>query len=86
MEKIDLIIEWLQKILIPYVGQEKCLLVWDSYEVHLSDKVLTSFKHHPHIEVAVIVGGRTAKRQPLCLSINKKFKIYWKKTKCRACK
>ena len=37
----ELVIEWLKKILLPYVGKEKCLLLWDSFESHISDRVLS---------------------------------------------
>jgi len=36
----DLVIIWLQQVLIPYIQENQCVLLWDSYEAHTSEKVL----------------------------------------------
>lgn len=75
----DLIIKWLDDILLPYVKGKHCILLWDTYEAHKSDKVLEYLKKHPHVHIGMIVGGRTSKDQPLDISINKQFKDICKK-------
>jgi len=75
----DLMLTWLKEILIPYVQDNDCILLWDSYEAHTSEKVLNFLKDYPKIHLGVIVGGTTSKNQPLDININKKFKTICKK-------
>lgn len=75
----DVIIAWLEKILLPFVGKEHCLLVWDSYEAHHSAKVLTFLESHSNIHIVIIAGGRTSLDQPLDLAINRRFKAVCRK-------
>lgn len=72
--KSELIVEWLERVLIPYVRKENCLLIWDSFEAHISHSVLNFLKNYPNINVQVVVGGMTSLDQPLDISINKRFK------------
>ena len=64
------IIEWLQKILLPYVKTQNCLLIWDTYEAHISNNVLSFLNKHKNIKVHTIVGGMTSTDQPLDISVN----------------
>ena len=74
-----LTIEWLQRVLLPYVNRNQCMLIWDSFEGHISDEVIKFLSNHPNIHVAVIAGGATSKDQPLDISINKQFKTICKR-------
>jgi len=67
----ETIIEWINKILLPYVNGEHCMLLWDSYEAHKSFNVLEHLKKTPHVHVGIIIGGRTSVDQPLDISVNK---------------
>ena len=80
----DLTIQWLKTILIPYVKQEHCMLIWDSFEAHISEKVIAFLEDYKNIHVGVIVGGMTAKSQPLDIMINKKFKSICKRESIRS--
>ena len=71
--------KWIEKILVPYVKNEHCLLVWDSFESHKCDDMLNFLKKYPNIHLSAIVGGMTSVGQPLDISINKKFKTICKK-------
>ena len=55
------------------LGRRKSLLVYDSFEDHVTDTVKASFKRE-NIELAVIPGGLTSLLQPLDVSLNKAFK------------
>ena len=70
----DIAIEWLTKVLLPYVKKEHCLLLWDSFEGHISEKVLKFLNGYKNIHVSIIVGGTTPIHLPLDISINKRFK------------
>jgi len=75
----DIVIKWLLNVLLPYVQNNICLLLWDSFEAHISSTVLSFLKNHPNIIVGTIVGRTTDFAQPLDLGINKKFKDACKK-------
>ena len=51
----------------------RLLLVYDSFEAHVTDTVKASFKCE-NTELAVIPGGLTSLLQPLDVSLNKLFK------------
>ena len=55
------------------LGRRKSLLVYDSFEAHVTDTVKASFKRE-NTELAVIPGGLTSLLQPLDVSLNKPFK------------
>ena len=55
------------------LGRTKSLLVYDSFEAHVTDTVKASFKRKD-TELAVIPGGLTSLLQPLDVSLNKPFK------------
>jgi len=74
----NIIIKWLTKIIIPYIGTKDCMLIWDTYEAHKSNKVLEFLKQYPNIYTSSIVGGRTSVDQPLDISVNKQFKTVCK--------
>ena len=69
-----IMIEWLQRVLLPYVGRNNCMFLYDSFEAHISDEVLNFLRGYPNIQLGVIVGGTTSTDQPLDLKINKSFK------------
>ena len=49
------------------------MLVYDSFEAHVTDTVKASFKRK-HTDLAVTPGGLTSLLQPLDVSLNKPFK------------
>ena len=55
------------------LGRRRSLLVFDSFEAHVTDTVKASFKRE-NTELAVIPGGLTSLLQPLDVSLNKPFK------------
>ena len=55
------------------MGRRKSLLVYNSFEAHVTDTVKTSFKRE-NTELAVIPGGLTSLLQRLDVSLNKPFK------------
>ena len=57
----------------------KFLLIWDTYEAHISNNVLSFLNKHKNIKVHTIVGGMTSTDQPLDISMNKAFKTICKK-------
>ena len=73
-------ITWLEKIFLPYVGKNKCLLLIDSYEAHISKGVKDFIGKHKNINLDIIVGGTTNRAQPLDNGTNKSFKDV-----CRKC-
>jgi len=70
----DLMIIWLEEVLFPCVKTEPCLLLVDSYEARMTDKVIAFLSKHKNIELGIIVGGNTDKIQPLDNGVNKSFK------------
>ncbi len=73
LDEVNMLV-WIEKILIPYVGNNQCLLLMDSYSVHVSTKVLTHLKKYPNIHTGIIVGWTTSFSQPLDISVHKEFK------------
>jgi len=72
-------VDWIDKVLMPYVQDAEALLIMDSYESHISNKVLSHLKRFTNIHVGIIVGGTTAYCQPLDITVNKEFKSICKK-------
>ena len=70
--------DWIKQILIPYVKENPCLLLMDSYEAHICMEVRKVIKGYPNICTVVIPGGYTDTFQPLDLGINSFFKRYCK--------
>ena len=70
----EIIIKWLDSVLLPYVKNNECLLLWDTYEAHKSKKIIEWLKKHQNINVGMIIGGTTDSAQPLDLGINRIFK------------
>ena len=67
---------WIEKVWHAWIGdlgRRKSLLVYDSFEAHVTDTVKASFKRE-NTELAVIPGGLTSLLQPLDVSLNKPFK------------
>ena len=65
--------EWIRSCLPRNPGDERSLLVWDSFRGHLTDSVKSSLQRRK-IDVAVIPGGLTPVLQPLDKCLNKPFK------------
>lgn len=72
MEEINFLI-WIEKILFPYVKDNNALLLMDSYESHMSSKVLNHLKKYPNIHVGII-GATTDYCQPLDITVHKEVK------------
>ena len=67
---------WIEKVWRAWIGglgRRKSLLVYDSFEAHVTDTVKASFKRE-NTELAVIPGSLTSLLQPLDVSLNKPFK------------
>ena len=67
---------WIEKVWRAWIGglgRRKSLLVYDSFEAHVTDTVKASFKCE-NTELAVIPGGLTSLLQLLDVSLNKPFK------------
>ena len=67
-------IDWIEKVLAPYVKSAPAILLMDFYASHTSASVLTHLKKYPNIHVGIIVGGTTSTCQPWDLTVNKEFK------------
>ena len=66
---------WIEKVWrarIGGLGRRKSLLVYDSFEAHVTDNVKASFKRE-NTELAVIPGSLTSLLQLLDVSLNKLF-------------
>lgn len=77
--KQELMLQWLQRIFLPYVGENQCLLLFDSYEAHIADSVLEFLSPYKNVHLGIIPGGTTDKIQPLDIHINSCFKNICKK-------
>ena len=65
--------EWIRQCLPWTPRNEQSLLVWVSFQAHLSDEVKADLNPWK-IDVAVIPGGLTPVLQPLGKCLNKPFK------------
>ena len=65
--------EWICHCLPRTCNHEQSLLVWESFQAHLTDDVKEALKE-PKKDVAVIPGGLTSILQPLNKCLNKPFK------------
>ena len=63
-----------QCTLLPYVKNNHCMLIWDTFEAHKNDRIFELLKGYPNIHTSMIIGERTSVDQPLDISINKQFK------------
>ena len=70
----QIMLKWIEEVLFPYVGNNNCLLLMDSFEAHLTLKVQETLNKRNNIKVGVIVGGATDRAQPLDNGTNKSFK------------
>ena len=64
---------WIEKVWRAWIcgpGRRKSLLVYDSFEAHVTDTVKASFKCE-NTKLAVIPGRLTSLLQPLDISLNK---------------
>ena len=69
----DLMIDYIDRIIRPYIGINKALLVLDDYRAHKTLKVIRYACSH-NIQPFLIPGGFTYCLQPLDVSINKQYK------------
>jgi hypothetical protein len=69
----------LQWLIYPWVGQNKGILIFDSYAAHCTENVINSIAQRSQLFIAVIPGGLTFKLQPLDVCINRPFKNLLKK-------
>ena len=60
-------IEWIKEILIPYIGNNECLFLVDSFEAHISSDIKQFLKKYSHIHMLIIPGGFTDILKPLGL-------------------
>ena len=65
--------EWIRSCLPQNHGDERSLLVWDSFHGNLTDSVKSNLQRWK-TNVAVIPGGLTPLLQPLDKCLNKPFK------------
>jgi len=72
----SVMIQWLQDILLPHIGQNKALLLLDSFPAHYSRQVLEFLSLHSNIFMGIIPGGLTIYMQPLDISIFAVVKTY----------
>jgi len=70
----DIFVTWLQKIIIPYVGRRRALLVFDCYSSHVSKAFQKEIIKHDNLDILLIPGGLTYLLQPLDVSFNHSFK------------
>ena len=77
----ELMMDYIDKVIRPYIGTNKCLLILDDYRAHKTPEVIQYACSH-NIQPFLIPAGFTYCLQPLDVSINKPFKdalrIKWK--------
>ena len=69
----DIMVDYMNKIIIPYIGSNKCLLVLDDYRAHKTEQVI-QYAWKNKIQPFLILAGFTYCLQPLDISVNKPFK------------
>ena len=74
-------IEWINKVWLPYVGKNRALLCLDTFSAHLTETVRDKFAKIG-TKLLVIPGGCTSVLQPLDVSLNKPFKSYIRQQWC----
>ena len=74
-------LEWIDKVWLPYVGENPALLCLDTFSGHLTDAVKAKFAKIG-TKLLVIPGGCTSVLQPLDVSINKPFKSHIRQCWC----
>lgn len=72
----QLMLRWVSEILVPHTKKDRALLVLDSFTAHKTDAVKKAMRK-VNVVPAVIPGGCTSKLQPLDVSINKPFKVFY---------
>jgi hypothetical protein len=65
--------DYIDRVIVPYIGNNECLLVLDDYAAHKTASVIAHMKSK-NITPFLIPGGLTFCLQPLDVSINKPFK------------
>ena len=65
--------DYINRVLIPYISNNKCLLVLDDFAAHKTNQII-SYMHAVNIKPYLIPGGYTFCLQPLDVTINKPFK------------
>ena len=75
-------LEWINKVWLPYVQGKPALLCLDTFTGHLTERVKAAFDECG-TKLLVIPGGCTSILQPLDISINKPFKTYIRQSWCQ---
>jgi len=70
----DLLVDWINKMLVPALPPGPRLLALDVAKFHSTEEVLTTLSSHDIIP-SMIPAGCTGLVQPLAVSINKPFKV-----------
>ena len=70
----EIMVSWFKNIVLPYVGKNKALLIFDSFRGQTSALFEKELCKHDNIDIAIIPGGLTGILQPLDVSVNKSFK------------
>jgi hypothetical protein len=65
--------DYIDTVIVPYIGKNECLLVLDDYEAHKTASVIAHMKSK-NITPFLIPGGFTFCLQPLDVLINNPFK------------
>ena len=69
----EIMLDYVDKIIKPYIGENKCLLVLDDYKAHKTQDILDYFSKN-NVQPFIIPGGFTYCLQPLDVIINKPIK------------
>ena len=77
MANSDIMERWI-RVMMPKAGNEKNILILDSFRAHLTDGMSTACMESNTIR-AIIPGGLTSHIQPLDLTINRSFKSHLRK-------
>jgi hypothetical protein len=74
-----IMVDWIQRVLLPYTHGQPSLLIIDSYEPHQVEFIMDLFSKY-NVIVAVIPEGCNSKLQPMSISVTKLFRTHLKDT------
>ncbi|XP_064645477.1 serine-rich adhesin for platelets-like [Lineus longissimus] len=74
-----IMVEWIQRVLLPYTHGRPSLLVIDSYEPHRVEFIMDLFSKY-NVIVAVIPEGCNSRLQPVSISVCKLFRSHLKES------
>ena len=72
-------VQWIQRVLLPYTHGRPCLLVIDSYEPHRVEFTMSLFSKY-NVIVAVIPEGCNSKLQPMSITVSKLMRLHLKES------